>query len=95
MDASLTRVLVRTILEHAEDHPWRMQEIGLLGLRLDDRREFRLHVWDPTDCEGDPPIHDHPYAFTSTVVAGELTNTRYRQDPSGVEYCPRTVSAAR
>ena len=63
-----------------------MQEIGLLGLRLDDQREYRLHVWDPSASAGEPPIHDHPYDFTSTVIAGEMTNTRYREDPLGTEY---------
>ena len=28
MDIALYRVLVRTILEHAEDYDWRMQESG-------------------------------------------------------------------
>ena len=86
MDIALHRALVRTILEHAEDYPWTMQDIGLLGLRLDDRREYRLQVWDPSSAVGDPPVHDHPFDFTSTVVAGEMTNTRYEEDPSGVEY---------
>ncbi len=86
MDNSLNRVLVRTILEHAEDYPWVMQEIGLLGLRLDDVREYRLHVWDLSSSAGEPPIHDHPFDFTSTVVAGEMTNTRYQEDPFGAEY---------
>jgi hypothetical protein len=86
MDHTLTRTLVRNILEHADDYPWTMQEIGLLGLRLDDRREHRLHVWGPSYSVGEPPVHDHPYDFTSTVVVGELTNTRYVEDPAGVEY---------
>jgi hypothetical protein len=85
-DVQLNRALVRTILEHAEDYPFVTQEIGLLGLRLDDRREFRLHVWDSTSSFGEPPIHDHPFDFTSTVIAGEMTNTRYTEDPLGAEY---------
>jgi hypothetical protein len=63
-----------------------MQDIGLLGLRLDDRREWRLHVWDPESCVGDPPVHDHPYDFTSIVIAGEMLNTRYVEDPDGIEF---------
>jgi len=86
LDHTLDQARVRTILEHAADHPWRLQGIGLLALRLDDRREHRLHVWDPDGCTGDPPIHDHPYDFTSTVVVGELVNTRYAEDPGGDEY---------
>lgn len=77
---------VRAILEHATDHPWRLQGIGLLALRLDDRRERRLHVWDPDGLDGEPPIHDHPYDFTSTVVVGEIVNTRYVEDPNGNDY---------
>jgi hypothetical protein len=74
------------ILVHAESFAWTMQDIGLLGLRLDERREFRLHVWAPGDAIGDPPVHDHPFDFTSIVVVGEMTNTRYDEDASGVEY---------
>jgi hypothetical protein len=83
---TLDRTRVRDILEHPAGFPWRMQEIGLLGLRLDDRRAFRLHAWDPESRVGDSPVHDHPYDFTSTVIVGELVNTRYVEDPNGVEY---------
>jgi len=57
-----------------------------LTQRLDDRRDYRLHVWDRSYCEGDPPIHDHPYEFSSAIIAGEVTNTRYVEDPEGDEY---------
>jgi hypothetical protein len=83
---TVDRALVRTILEHPTGFPWRIQGIGLLALRLDDRREHRLHVWDPEACTDAPPIHDHPYDFTSTVVVGELVDTRYAEDPNGTEY---------
>ena len=86
MEHGQTKALVRTILTHAEAFPWRMQEVGLLGLWLDDRREHRLHVWAPAYLADDSPIHDHPFDFTSTVVVGELVNTRYIEDPSGQEY---------
>jgi hypothetical protein len=80
------KVRVRNILEHAHDYPWTLQAFGLLGLRLDDRREYRLHVWAPGPRTEAPVIHDHPFDFTSRVVAGELTNCRYVVDPSGVTY---------
>ncbi len=88
MQKSPSKALVCTILQRAEDYPWKMQDIGLLGLRLDDRREFRLHVWDPTFslADEDPPIHDHPYDFTSTIIAGDMTNTRYNEDLAGTEF---------
>jgi hypothetical protein len=83
---SLTGALVRSILENSAGRPWVLQELGLLALWLDERREYRLHVWDPGAAVGDPPIHDHPFDFTSTVIAGEMTNTRYEESASGVEY---------
>jgi hypothetical protein len=87
MDNSPSPVLVRMILEHAEDYPWTLQDIGLLALRLDDRQEYRLHVWDASYSVGDdPPIHDHPFDFISTVIAGEMINTRYEEDAAGAEY---------
>ena len=86
MSETVSKALVLTILRHAEDFPWRMQEVGLLGLRLDDQRQYRLHVWDPTYRTGEPPVHDHPYDFTSEVIVGEMTNTRYEVDPTGDRY---------
>ena len=85
-EMTMTKALVFTLLRHAEDLPWRMQDIGLMGLRLDDRREYRLHVWNPAPSAGDPPIHDHPYDFTSTIIVGELTNTLYVENAAGDEH---------
>ena len=81
-----SRALVATMLRQAAAFPWRMQEIGLMSLRLDERREYRLHGWDSEDVVGAPPVHDHPYDFTSTVIAGELTNALFDEDPAGDEY---------
>jgi len=86
MDPTPEQTLVRNILEHATDYPWRVQDVGVLGLWLDDRREHRLHVWHPDGAVGDPPIHDHPWNFASTVVVGELVNRRYVEHPDGREY---------
>ena len=86
MDNGLQKALVYQVLVHAEAYPWTMQDIGLLGLRLDDHREYRLHIWDPSLCAGEPPVHDHPYDFVSRIIAGEMVNTRYTEDPAGSEY---------
>jgi hypothetical protein len=90
MSETLSKALALTMLQHGEDFPWRMQDIGLMSLRLDDRREYRLHVWDPSYCVGEPPVHDHPYDLTSTIIAGEMANARYEVDPQ-----PGTVTAIR
>ena len=86
MGQTLEQTLVRNILEHAADYPWRIQNIGVLAVWLDDQRSYRLNVWDPDGAIGDPPVHDHPFDFTSTVIVGELVNTRYVEDPGGREY---------
>lgn len=86
MDAEVDRSFVTGLLRRAGELSWTMQDIGLLGLWLDDRREVRLHVWGPGRGDKDPPVHDHPFDFTSTVIAGELTDTVYRADPGGDEY---------
>jgi hypothetical protein len=82
----LDKVLVRNILEHPHEYPWRYQDIGLLVLHLDGNREYGLHIWAPDRCIGTPPIHDHPYDFVSRIVVGELTNARYVEDPTGAKY---------
>lgn len=86
MDNGLDKALVYQILVHAEAHPWVMQDFGLLGLRMDDHREYRLHVWDAGTSVGEPPIHDHPFDFVSQIIAGEMINTRYVEDQGGIEY---------
>lgn len=83
---TLEQTLVRNLLEHAADYPWRIQDIGVLGLWLDEARSYRLHVWHRESAVAEPPIHDHPFDFTSSVIVGELVNTRYVEDPNGPEY---------
>jgi len=83
---ALDKVLIRNILEHALAYPWKIQDIGLLALRLDEQREYALHVWAPDRCTGTPPIHDHPYDFVARIIVGEVTNARYVEDSSGVKY---------
>jgi hypothetical protein len=85
-DPLMDRALVRTILQHADVQPWTMLDAGLLGLWLGPSRRYRLHVWDPGSSTGEGVIHDHPLDFTSTVIAGEITNTRYEVDPAGDEF---------
>jgi hypothetical protein len=94
MELTLEQALVRHVLAHAEGRPWKLQDIGVLAVWLDDAHTYRLHVWDPNGAVGDPPIHDHPFDFTSTVVVGELLNTRYVEDPRGREYLRERYAAS-
>ena len=83
---SSARALVRAILEQPLGQPWKLHDIGLLGLWLDPQRRHRLHIWDPGSSAVDELIHDHPLDFTATVIAGQITNTRYEEDPAGQTY---------
>lgn len=83
---ALDKVLARNILEHACAYSWKFLDIGLLLLRLDEQREYALHVWAPDRSVGEPPIHDHPYDFVSRIIAGEMTNARFAEDSSGIKY---------
>lgn len=82
-DPDLDRRDALAILAAPHPYPWKVQGIGLLSLRLDDRRHRRLHVWDPLSAPEYPPVHDHPYDFASTVIAGELTDTTWIEHPDG------------
>jgi hypothetical protein len=90
----LDKVLVRNILERAHQYPWKYQDIGLLSLRLDEQRNYRLHFWAPDRCVGTAPIHDHPFDFVSRIIVGEMTNARYVEDPSGANYVRERYSPA-
>jgi len=50
MTDGVDRQQVCEILERAAGRDWRMQDIGVLGLWLDDRKTTRLHVWTPGDA---------------------------------------------
>lgn len=75
------RPLVRSVLENWANHRWSLQGFGMLRAYLSDRK-LRLHVWNSKFAVPDvTTIHDHPWNFESLVVAGKITNTRYRTYP--------------
>lgn len=75
------RPLVRSVLENWANHRWSLQGFGMLRAYLSDRK-LRLHVWDSRFAVPDvTTVHDHPWNFESLVVAGRITNTRYRTYP--------------
>jgi hypothetical protein len=51
-ETTMSQALVFTLLRRAEDFAWRMQDIGLMGLRPGERREYRLHVRDQSLSSG-------------------------------------------
>ena len=78
----VTKVLVEKILRSSvimRESPtskWQFQGFGWLRLQLTDT--LRLHVWDSREAVANVSvIHDHPWNFSSQVVAGCMHNQRY------------------
>lgn len=84
---AIVRLLVRKILEEPASHRWSIQGLGMLRLYLSPN--VRLHVWNPQAphkvAEVSEP-HNHPWHFTSFVVAGVITNWLYLPDAAGDLY---------
>lgn len=58
---------------------WTVQGFGMLRTYLDDDQTTRLQVWDQRLATwANNAIHDHPWNFTSTIIAGTLWNERYQ-----------------
>lgn len=90
-----TKHFIRELLERPYAHQWSIQGFGMLRLYL--APELRLHVWDPalaTHGVWESAVHDHPWAFTSTVVCGQITNTIYdvrtKEEP-GEQFNEQTI----
>lgn len=56
--------------------------------------KLRLHVWLP-DAVAEENIHDHRWAFTSVIVAGDLTSEAYIDDPAGEIVCSEFAYTSR
>ena len=85
----LSREEIQVILENWENYEWQVQGFGMLRTYLGGSGEPRLQVWDQRLARwGNNAIHDHPWAFESTIYAGLLFNQRFDiylrpQDPNG------------
>jgi hypothetical protein len=65
---------------------WRAHGIGFIKAYLDEERTQRINIYH--DIFKVPNIslhHDHPWELRSTIVAGQLTNTRYEIVERGSE----------
>ncbi len=78
MNITIAKTLARAILTNAHAYEWSLQGMGMLRLHLPN--DWRLHVWDSRFRKpGVSMIHDHlQWALESTIIAGQLTNRRYR-----------------
>jgi hypothetical protein len=73
-----TRDEVRELLEDWRSYEWQVQGFGMLRIYLDGPTEPRLQIWDQRLAVwSNNAIHDHPWAFRSTIMAGTIFNQRY------------------
>lgn len=69
------------VLDNWEQFAWTTQGFGMIRTYLDDQKEYRLNVWDDRlSVPRVSVIHDHPWDFTSMVLCGRITNTRYERN---------------
>jgi len=73
-----------SILRKAESYEWSLQGFGMLRCYLGASRRVRLHVWDDRYAVPNVSlIHDHPWAFESTILSGTVRNVRFYEHSSG------------
>lgn len=76
---SMLRFTVLALLD--DPRGWTLQGFGMLRKYL--TPDVRLHVWSRDHvAAGVTTIHDHPWSFTSIVVAGEIIDRSYRINSS-------------
>jgi hypothetical protein len=57
---------------------WTTQGLGMLRTYLDEKRVYRLNIWDNRlKRPGVSTVHDHPWDFRSWIIAGSIANIRY------------------
>src|SRR3954462_14875246 len=87
MNAHMVQALVKPLLNRWADVEWSIQGLGMLRTYLDKDHRFRLHIWHSKFQVKDvSAIHDHPWDFTSYVVAGQIQNAKYSLHQDGEIY---------
>lgn len=86
---ALRDMIVTQVLTPRVGRPsWSLQGFGMLRTYLSP--QLRLHVWDPAfRVPNVTEIHDHPWDFTSVVLAGRIRNVRYRDDRDALDTLDR------
>lgn len=75
------RLMIRDVLARPFDggREWSVQGLGMMRTYFGGSDRYRLHVWDKRFVVPNVSlIHDHPWDFTSWIIAGKITNQRYR-----------------
>ena len=80
MNWTVSKLLIKKILEHAEHYEWELKGLGMMRTYLSD--DTKLHVWDSRYKVPNVSLtHEHPWTFESTVIVGRLVNRRLLATP--------------
>lgn len=75
------KALVANIMNDKARREWTVQGFGFLRTYFgppETPKQFRLNLWDSKfTIPNVSTIHDHPWDFSSIIIAGELKNKKY------------------
>lgn len=88
---------IRARLAKPFNYGWRAHGNGFIKTYLDDAQSVRLNIWHSRLLRPVSHLHDHPWALSSIIVAGELTNTRWvrRMAEMGDPYMEGRINCAK
>lgn len=82
MNHQIIKYMTSFILRNHDKFEWTIQGLGMLRVYI--TPELRLHVWHSSAREpGASVIHSHPWDFCSNVIAGCITDVRFRESADG------------
>ena len=84
---NIQAALVKLILEHWDHYAWTIQGFGFARVKIAD--VGRIHVWDSRLAVPlVSTVHTHPWPLKSTIISGELINSRFVTPPAGIRCAP-------
>lgn len=97
LNLKLIKTVVRSVLENPHGYDWTLQGLGMLRCHPWGTTDYRLNIWHRDFMRVNvSETHDHPWHFTSWVVAGRMFNTRFREcsplNSGALPYYSRTVN---
>jgi hypothetical protein len=96
VDLTYLKPLVAHVMQQPyREGEWTVQGFGFLRRYfgpVGDPKRYRLNLWNNWFSVPDvSTIHDHPWHFKSTIVAGVFCNVRYGLDPNGITHHFTTI----
>src|SRR5215475_10746224 len=84
--------LVRYVLQHASDYPWK-RDSNKISVRLPDG--VAINVFDSRYCHPDgKTVHSHPFDFRSRIIAGVMRQRLYATSSAAEKLARRYVCRA-